>query len=71
MSEKIDYVIEGAKLDGMMEAVDHIETRACDPWDDSLWPAANTVLMAIAKELREEIEQLHEYFTEQLSKEGA
>lgn len=31
---------------------DYLEMRACDPWDDELWPAANAVLMAIAKEIR-------------------
>jgi len=32
---------------------DHLEMRACDPWDDSLWPAANTVLRQVSQELRD------------------
>ena len=31
----------------------HLEMRACDPWDDELWPAANTVLQKISQELRD------------------
>lgn len=29
----------------------YLETRAGDPWDDSLWPAANTVLRQVSQEL--------------------
>lgn len=39
------------------ELADFIEMRAADPWDDKLWPAANTVLMAIAGEIRRDTGQ--------------
>ena len=32
--------------------VEQLKVRACDPWDDELWPAANVVLMRIAEELQ-------------------
>ena len=32
--------------------VEQLKVRACDPWDDDLWPAANIVLLQIAEELR-------------------
>jgi len=34
--------------------VEQLKVRACDPWDDELWPAANVVLLQIAEELRRE-----------------
>lgn len=39
---------------------EQIRVRACDPWEDELWPAANTVLMRIADELWSEKEALPE-----------
>ena len=32
---------------------EHLEMRACDSWDDNLWPAANTVLSQVVEELRD------------------
>ena len=32
--------------------VEQLKVRACDPWDDQLWPAANVVLLQIAEELQ-------------------
>ena len=34
------------------EVCEHLEMRACDPWDDNLWPAANKVLTMVVAELR-------------------
>lgn len=38
--------------------VEQLKVRACDPWDDELWPAANVVLMQIAEELQRDKKEL-------------
>ena len=46
--DKQMVVMANVMLDSICE---YLRMRANDPWDDSLWPAANAVLMAMANEL--------------------